>query len=126
MLQYVLKPYILNQYFETCCFLSKYPYPTPLSFRVTFPNILDLNSFIETHSKEDSSAVTPDKPTTDKLDDASTTDSGSALDVEDNSVENTSNSQPESDNQVSDVVLQSPLTDLLISRLVNLQKDIVL
>ena len=66
---------------------------------MTFPNILDLNCFIETEGLS-TTAVTPDKPSVDKVDDASTTDSGSALDVEDSSVENTSNSLHESDNQV--------------------------
>lgn len=82
---------------------------------MTFPDILDLNSFIDGAESELAASVsggsvaggtpqaanTPDKPSGgDKVDDASTTDSGSALDVEDSSVDNTSTSQPESDNQV--------------------------
>lgn len=101
-LKFTRFPYLLTIHLMRFDFDYQTLHRIKLNDKVTFPNILDLNSFIETHSKEDSSAVTPDKPTTDKLDDASTTDSGSALDVEDNSVENTSNSQPESDNQDED------------------------
>ena len=67
-------------------------------FRVTFPDMLDLNHFVigDTGLGGEEGG---DKPSS-GVDDSSTTDSGSALDAEDASLENTSASLPESDNQV--------------------------
>ena len=66
--------------------------------RVTFPDVLDLNHFVDgdTGMRGEEGG---DKPAS-GVDDSSTTDSGSALDAEDASLENTSASLPESDNQV--------------------------
>lgn len=50
-------------------------------YRVVFPEILDLNSFIP-QEKEEGSEGFPEELTTGKCDDSSTTDSGSALDDE--------------------------------------------
>lgn len=66
--------------------------------RVTFPDVLDLNNFIDGGAGLGGEEG-GDKPTG-GVDDSSTTDSGSALDAEDASLENTSASLPESDNQV--------------------------
>ncbi|KAG7164653.1 Ubiquitin carboxyl-terminal hydrolase 47-like [Homarus americanus] len=106
-LKFTRFPYLLTIHLMRFDFDYQTLHRIKLNDKVTFPNILDLNCFVENPSKEDgaasaAAAVTPDKPSTDKVDDASTTDSGSALDVEDSSVENTSNSQPESDNQDED------------------------
>ncbi|XP_066962860.1 ubiquitin carboxyl-terminal hydrolase 47 isoform X1 [Macrobrachium rosenbergii] len=94
-------PYLLTIHLMRFDFDYNTLHRIKLNDKVTFPSILDLNSFIETEGLS-GAVVTPDKPSIDKIDDASTTDSGSALDVEDSSVENTSNSLHESDNQDED------------------------
>ncbi|XP_064085463.1 ubiquitin carboxyl-terminal hydrolase 47-like isoform X9 [Macrobrachium nipponense] len=94
-------PYLLTIHLMRFDFDYNTLHRIKLNDKVTFPSILDLNSFIETEGLS-GAVVTPDKPSIDKVDDASTTDSGSALDVEDSSVENTSNSLHESDNQDED------------------------
>lgn len=82
--------------------------------RVTFPNILDLNGFIEeTNCKQDSQPQpqpqpqptqmnSPDKcSTADKMDDASTADSGSVLDAEEsNSVGFSASNQTPNDSDM--------------------------
>ncbi|XP_071518202.1 ubiquitin carboxyl-terminal hydrolase 47 isoform X4 [Panulirus ornatus] len=104
-LKFIRFPYLLTIHLMRFDFDYQTLHRIKLNDKVTFPNILDLNSFVESATKENGTStnvITPDKSSADKVDDASTTDSGSALDVEDNSVENTSNSQPESDNQDED------------------------
>lgn len=100
-LKFTRFPYLLTIHLMRFDFDYSTLHRIKLNDKVTFPNILDLNCFIE-NEEVSGSAVTPDKPSVDKVDDASTTDSGSALDVEDSSVENTSNSLHESDNQDED------------------------
>ncbi|XP_068203218.1 ubiquitin carboxyl-terminal hydrolase 47-like isoform X2 [Palaemon carinicauda] len=94
-------PYLLTIHLMRFDFDYNTLHRIKLNDKVTFPSVLDLNSFTETEGLS-GAVITPDKPSVDKVDDASTTDSGSALDVEDSSVENTSNSLHESDNQDED------------------------
>lgn len=60
-----------NDFFPNCC-------------RVTFPEQLDLNSFVEQGGGEEASTSEgqPDELTVSRCDDSSTTDSGSALEDE--------------------------------------------
>ncbi|CAL4084063.1 unnamed protein product [Meganyctiphanes norvegica] len=94
-LKFTRFPYLLTIHLMRFDFDYNTLHRIKLNDKVTFPNILDLNSFVDDPSK-------PLNSDADKIDAASTTDSGSALDAEDSSVENASSFHPESDNQDED------------------------
>ncbi|RXG60069.1 Ubiquitin carboxyl-terminal hydrolase 47 [Armadillidium vulgare] len=95
-LKFTRFPYLLTLHLKRFDFDYQTFHRIKLNDKVTFPNILDLNGFMEDTVKEniegqDQNAASPgqtcspDKCSAEKLDDASTTDSGSALDGEESS-----------------------------------------
>ncbi|KAK8388169.1 hypothetical protein O3P69_020208 [Scylla paramamosain] len=99
-LKFTRFPYLLTIHLMRFDFDYQTLHRIKLNDKVTFPDVLDLNHFIDgdTGMRGEEGG---DKPAS-GVDDSSTTDSGSALDAEDASLENTSASLPESDNQEED------------------------
>ncbi|XP_073842296.1 ubiquitin specific protease 47 isoform X2 [Musca autumnalis] len=75
-------PYILTLHLKRFDFDYTTMNRIKLNDKVTFPQILNLNSFIESVEAPTSSSETT--PNSNGVDDCSTTDSGSAMDMEDN------------------------------------------
>jgi len=84
-LKFTKFPYILTLHLKRFDFDYNTMHRIKLNDKVTFPERLDLNSFVEQEGMsvgEEGSEGIPDELTVSKCDDSSTTDSGSALDDE--------------------------------------------
>ncbi|XP_046669066.1 ubiquitin carboxyl-terminal hydrolase 47-like isoform X1 [Homalodisca vitripennis] len=85
-LKFTKFPYLLTLHLKRFDFDYNTMHRIKLNDKVTFPKLLDLNSFVEVpenrQGQEEGSEGLPDELTVSKCDDSSTTDSGSALDDE--------------------------------------------
>ncbi|XP_075229694.1 ubiquitin carboxyl-terminal hydrolase 47-like [Lycorma delicatula] len=80
-LKFTKFPYLLTLHLKRFDFDYNTMHRIKLNDKVTFPEILDLNSFIQ-QEKDEGSEGFPEELAAGKCDDSSTTDSGSALDDE--------------------------------------------